>query len=166
MKKHYRSLLLSLLLASSALGCAASQPRYFSVNPAWTIDGDQWDLSGLTVVTFAQAEDSDRQGNQAGFERVEKTAINKANQMIAVELAQAYIDYMSRYHNQNLAETEVLKQVNHVLRGVFVKHRYYDQPQQLYYVQAFIPLHRVHSLFKAHFNADMYITGNGEFRPR
>lgn len=165
MKNRYRAFILSCLLASASVGCAASQPRYFSVNPAWTIDGNQWDLAGLTVVTFVQGGAQDRRLGEE-ITLLEEEAIKKAHAVITHELTAAYMDYMSRYQGKNLKESEVMPQVSQVVRGVFVKHRYYDSPQQLYYVQAFIPLHRIHSLFKSSFNTDMYITGNGEFKPR
>jgi len=141
--------------------------------PVWAVESERWDLTGLTISAYASvpynfsAYASSEDPSLAGelhneMDLAEEAAYRRARELLAEELCQIWLDFVTLEQGQNPNPQSVKTAVRQHLRGVFVNKRFYDEQRRIFHIQIFLPASRISAILQTAFGLDVVLEDKGK----
>jgi hypothetical protein len=84
--------------------------------------------------------------------------------MLARELAQRYLAYLSDKKEALPNEEQAMGAIERALGNLQVNKKYYDEQRRVYFLQLYLPAHRVAEVLKAAFGVDVQVSASGQLK--
>lgn len=152
----------SLLLLTSALILVACATQKGVINrPDWAENPSRWDGTGLSVASYGASDYSTNAKEEAVL--AEENALREARKMLARELAKAYVAYQAT-KKETVAEEEAASQLERQLGNILSRQRHYDEQRRVFFIQLYLPSHRVQELINATFGVKVNVGADGKLQ--
>ena len=152
----------SLLMLSTILMLAACAPQKGLIErPQWVRE-PAWDSSGLSVAGYGASDYSTSVKEESLL--AEENALKKTRRLLARELAQRYLAYLSDKKEALPNEDDAAAAIERVLGNLQVNKKYYDEQRRVYFLQLYLPTHRVAEILKAAFGVEVQASESGQLK--
>lgn len=152
----------SLLLLTSALILVACATQKGVIDrPDWAETPAHWDGTGLSVASYSASEYSTNAGDEAQL--AEENALREARKMVSRELAKAYVAYKST-QKETVSEEDAAYQLERQLGNIVSRQRHYDEQRRVFFIQLYLPSHRIQELISATFGVQVTVGADGKLQ--
>ncbi|PIQ28613.1 hypothetical protein COW36_12425 [bacterium (Candidatus Blackallbacteria) CG17_big_fil_post_rev_8_21_14_2_50_48_46] len=147
-----------LILGTLLLLNACAVQRGVIERPDWAAV-PVWDSSGMSVTGHGVSDYSTNSNDEAQL--AEENALKEARKLLARELAKAYVEYMAT-QKETVSEEEAAGKIVRQLGNIVARQRYYDDQRRVYFIQLYLPAHRVPEIIHAVFGVQIKVGENGK----
>lgn len=152
----------SLLLLSSVLILVACATQKGIIDrPDWAESPARWDGTGLSVASYGVSDYSTNSREEAML--AEENALREARKMLARELAKAYVAYKAE-KKETVSEEDAAYQLERVLGNIVSRQRHYDEQRRVFFIQLYLPAHRVQELISTAFGVQVTVGADGKLQ--
>jgi len=144
-----------MLAACILLWSCATQEGLID-RPGWAENPSSWEYAGLTVAAYGKAEYS--LSPAENLRQAEEDAMRSARQVIARQIAQAYL----KASKDSISEDAATRKVESELGNFIERQSRYDEQRRVYFMQIFVPASRVEEIVRRAFNRNLKLQSNGE----
>lgn len=128
--------------------------------PEWA-GAPVWDSTGLSVSGYAVSDYSASSLDEAML--AEESALKTTRKLLAQELAKTYVAYLAA-KKETLAEDQAAAQIERQLGNIQVSRKHYDEQRRVYFIQLYLPTHRVAEILSATFGVQVQVGENGQLK--
>ena len=129
-----------IVISCLVWGCASQQGVID--RPDWAQQQVSWAGSGLTIASFGQAEYQLSAKEDA--RQAEEQAMKKARQMLASEIAKAYL----KASGSSISEGDATHMALSALGNLIETRSKYDEQRRVYFIQIFVPSSRIDTILQ------------------